>query len=91
MNTQDWSPLEQTGWISLQSKGLSRVFSNTIIYLQQHYLSCILNNDKKKLEALWLRKLALDTSQPGLESWLLSFLDIVTLARLLNLLKFDSS
>ena len=29
VNTQDWSPLEWTGWISLQSKGLSRVFSNT--------------------------------------------------------------
>ena len=29
MNTQDWSLLEWTGWISLQSKGLSRVFSNT--------------------------------------------------------------
>ena len=29
MNTQDWSPLEWTGWISLQSKGLSRVFTNT--------------------------------------------------------------
>ena len=29
MNTQDWFPLEWTGWISLQSKGLSRVFSNT--------------------------------------------------------------
>ena len=29
-NTQDWSPLGWTGWISLQSKGLSRVFSNTI-------------------------------------------------------------
>ena len=28
-NTQDWSPLEWTGWISLKSKGLSRVFSNT--------------------------------------------------------------
>ena len=27
MNTQDWSPLQWTGWISLQSKGLSRVFS----------------------------------------------------------------
>ena len=27
MNTQDWSPLRWTGWISLQSKGLSRVFS----------------------------------------------------------------
>ena len=30
MNIQDWSPLGLTGWISLQSKGLSRVFSNTI-------------------------------------------------------------
>ena len=29
INTQDWSPLGWTGWISLQSKGLSRVFSNT--------------------------------------------------------------
>ena len=30
MNTQDWSPLEWTGWISLQSKGHSRVFSTTV-------------------------------------------------------------
>ena len=30
MNTQDWSPLEWTGWVSLQSKGLPRVFSNTV-------------------------------------------------------------
>ena len=29
MNTQDWSPSEWTGWMSLKSKGLSRVFSNT--------------------------------------------------------------
>ena len=34
VNTQDWSPLEWTGWISLQSKGLSRVFSNTSV--QKH-------------------------------------------------------
>ena len=34
MDTQDWSPLEWTGWISLQSKGLSRVFSNTTV--QKH-------------------------------------------------------
>ena len=34
MNTQDWSPLGWTGWISLQSKGLSRVFSNTAV--QKH-------------------------------------------------------
>ena len=31
MNTQDWSPLEWTGWISLQSKGLTRVSSNTTV------------------------------------------------------------
>ena len=31
MNTQDWPPLGWTGWISLQSKGLSRVFSNTTV------------------------------------------------------------
>ena len=31
MNTQDWSPLGWTGWISLQSKGLSRVFSHTTV------------------------------------------------------------
>ena len=31
MNTQDWSPLGWTGWISLQSKGLSRVFSKTTV------------------------------------------------------------
>ena len=36
MNTQDWSPLGWTGWISLQSKGLSRVFSNTTV--QNHQL-----------------------------------------------------
>ena len=34
MNIQDWSPLGWTGWISLQSKGLSRVFSNTTV--QKH-------------------------------------------------------
>ena len=34
-NTQDWSPLEWTGWISLQSKGLSRVFSNTTVQKHQ--------------------------------------------------------
>ena len=38
MNTQEWSPLEWTGWISLQSKGLSRVFSNTTV--QKHQFFC---------------------------------------------------
>ena len=38
MNTQDWFPLGWTSWISLQSKGLSRVFSNTTV--QKHQFFC---------------------------------------------------
>ena len=37
MNTQDWSALGWTGWISLSSKGLSRVFSNTSIQKHQFF------------------------------------------------------
>ena len=37
MNTQYWSPLGWAGWISLQSKGLSRVFSNTTVQKQQFF------------------------------------------------------
>ena len=37
MNTQDWSPLGWTGWISLQPKGLSRVFSNTTVQKHQFF------------------------------------------------------
>ena len=37
MNTQDWSALGWTGWISLQSKGLSRVFSNTTVQKHQFF------------------------------------------------------
>ena len=37
INTQDWSPLGWTGWISLQSKGLSRVFSNTTVQKHQFF------------------------------------------------------
>ena len=37
MNIQDWVPLGWTGWISLQSKGLSRVFSNTTVQNHQFF------------------------------------------------------
>ena len=37
--SQDWSPSEWTGWISLQSKGLSRVFSNTTV--QKHQIPSV--------------------------------------------------
>ena len=36
-NTQDWSPSEWTGWISVQSKGLPRVFSNTTVQKHQFF------------------------------------------------------
>ena len=37
VHTQDWSPLGWTGWISLESKGLSRVFSNTTVQKHQFF------------------------------------------------------
>ena len=37
MNIQDWFPLGWTGWISVQSKGLSRVFSNTTVQKHQFF------------------------------------------------------
>ena len=37
MNTQDWSPLGWMGWISLQSMGLSRVFSSTTVQKNQFF------------------------------------------------------
>ena len=43
-NTQGWSPLEWTGWISLQSKGLSRVFSNTTVQKHQFLALSLLHS-----------------------------------------------
>ena len=40
-NTQDWSPLAWTGWISLKSKGLSRLFSNTTVQKYQIFVTQI--------------------------------------------------
>ena len=37
MNVQDWFPLGWTGWISLQSKGFSRVFSSTTVWKHQFF------------------------------------------------------
>ena len=44
MNTQDSSPLGWTGWISLQSKGLSRVFSNTTVQKHQFFGAILLRS-----------------------------------------------
>ena len=47
MNIQDWFPLGRTGWISLQSKWLSRVFSNTIV-IRQDLTNIIHKKSKEK-------------------------------------------
>ena len=44
MNTQDWSPLGWTSWTSLQSKGLSRVFSNTTVQKHQFFVLSFLHS-----------------------------------------------
>ena len=50
-NTQDWSPLGWTGWISLQSKGLSRVFSNTTV--QKHQFCAQLSSQSNSHIHTW--------------------------------------
>ena len=53
MNTQDWSPLGWTDWISLQSKGLSRVFSNTTVQKHQ-FFSTQLSSQSNSHMHTWL-------------------------------------
>ena len=55
MNTQDWSPLEWTSWISLQSKGLSRVFSKTTVQKHQ-FFSAQLSSQSNSHIHTWPRK-----------------------------------
>ena len=49
--SQSWSPSEWTGWISLQSKGLSRIFSNTTV--QKHVISIQILCSYKKFKRSW--------------------------------------
>ena len=55
-NTQDWSPLEWTGWISLQSKGLSRVFSNTTVQKHQFFSTQLSSQSKSRIHTWPLEK-----------------------------------
>ena len=76
MNTQDWSPLGWTGCISLQSKGLSRVFSNTTV--QKHpFFSTQLSLQSSSHIHTWLLK------KPSLTRW--NFVDKV-ISLLFNML-----
>ena len=56
MNTQDWSPLGWTGWISLQSKGLSRVFSNTIVQKHQFFGGQLSSQSNSHIHSWLLKK-----------------------------------
>ena len=56
MNTQDWSPLGWTGWIFLQSKGLSRVFSNTTVQKHQFFSAQLSSQSNSHIHTWLLEK-----------------------------------
>ena len=56
MNTQDWSPLGWTGWLSLQSKGLSRVFSNTTVQKDQFFSAQLSSQSNSHIHTWLLEK-----------------------------------
>ena len=56
MNTQDWFPLGWTGWISLQSKGLSRVFSNTTVQQNQFFCAQLSSQSNSHIHTWLLEK-----------------------------------
>ena len=56
MNTQDWSPSGWTGWISLQSKGLSGVFSNTTVQNHQFFGAQLSSQSSPHIHAWPLQK-----------------------------------
>ena len=56
MNTKDWSPSGWTGWISLQSKGLSRVFSNTTVQKHQFFGAQLFSQSNSNIHTWSLEK-----------------------------------
>ena len=56
-NTQGWSPSEWTGWISLQSMGLSRVFSNTTVQKHQFFSTQLSSQSNSHIHTWPLEKL----------------------------------
>ena len=56
MTIQDWFPLAWTGWISLQSKGLSRVFSNTTVQKHQFFSTRLSSSSSSHIHTWLLEK-----------------------------------
>ena len=74
MNIQDWSPLGWTGWISLQSKGLSRVFSNTTVQKHQFFGTQLSLWFNSYIHTWLLERPQLWPDRPLLAKWCLCFL-----------------
>ena len=64
MNTQDWSPLGWTGWISLQSEELSRVFSNTTVQTHQFFSAQLSSQSSSHIHTRPLEKSQLWLDRP---------------------------
>ena len=74
MNTQDWSPLEWTGWISLQSNGFSRVFSNTTVQKPQFFSAQLSSQSNSHIHTWPLEKPKPWLDGPLWTRWCLCFL-----------------
>ena len=83
-NTQGWSPSEWTGWISLQSKGLSRVFSNSIVQKHQFFGAQLSSQSNSHIHT-WPQ----EKPQPWLDGPLLAKWCMVRLTQLLNTLQYS--
>ena len=64
VNTQDWSPLGWTGWTSLQSKWLSRVFSNTTVQKHQFFVAQLSSQSNSHIHTWPLGKTQLWLDRP---------------------------
>ena len=73
MNTQDWSPLGWTDWISLQAKGLSRVFSNTTVQKHQFFSTQLSLEFNSHIHTWPLEKPKLWLDRSLLTKWCLCF------------------
>ena len=73
MNIQDWFPLGWTGWLSLQSKGLSRVFSNTKVQKHQFFSIQLFLQSKSHIHTWLLQKPQLWLDGPLSAKWCVCF------------------
>ena len=73
MNIQDWFPLQWTGWISFQAKGLSRVFCNTTVQKHQFFATQLTSWSNSHIHTWLLEKPYLWLDRPLSAKWCLCF------------------